>query len=86
MILNLIVVANAAGAAAAAAQAKRREAQGLPPLPATQITPPTRADKIAEVAIWVMILAPGFLIAALVGGVLLVATKLAFAQQGIAFP
>lgn len=87
MILHAIIIASTAGAYSAAAEAKRRQEQGLPPLPAPPpAPPPTWKDRCADVAFWALVLSPGILIAATVGMALYVVFKIEFARQGLSFP
>lgn len=87
MILPIIVIAESVAGQIASADAKRRQSLGLPPAPPSPPPlPPTFGDKVADLAIWALILLPGVAFAAIIGGGLFIIAKIAFAREGISFP
>jgi hypothetical protein len=87
MLLHAIIIASTVAAHAAAADAKRRQDQGLPPLPEPPpAPPPTWKDRCADVAFWALVFSPAIAIGSMVGMALYVVIKIAFARQGLSFP
>lgn len=87
MFLRAIIIAQTVAAHAAAADAKRRQEQGLPPLPTPPpAPPPTWKERCADAAFWALVFSPVIAIAAIVVMALYVVLKIAFARQGLTFP
>lgn len=84
MLLPIIVIANSIGAQVASADAKRRREMGLPPPPPPP--PPSIQDKMADAAIWILIMLPGIALSLVIGTSLFIILKIAFAREGISFP